>query len=110
MIPWTGDFMRQGFFRALIKLFVFPLVCGVIMPVHAQTTPQDVIWTDLVNVTATGNSLQKTGGCDGCQDAGALSQQKIISGSGYLEFTVSETNRLRYIGLNPNSVSTSAAD
>jgi hypothetical protein len=69
--------------------------------------PEDVAWTSLVNVTATGNSLEKTGGCDGCEDAGAVSQQQIASGSGYLEFTVSETNLVRFIGLNDNSTGTS---
>jgi hypothetical protein len=59
-----------------------------------------VAWTNLVNITATGGSLQKTGGCDGCEDATAASQQQIGPGaSGYLEFTASETNTLRYAGL-----------
>ena len=59
-----------------------------------------VSWTNLVNLTANGGSLQKTGGCDGCEDATANSQQQIAAGaSGYLEFTASETNTLRYAGL-----------
>jgi hypothetical protein len=53
----------------------------------------------LVNVTADGNSLQKTAGCGGCGDAGAVSQQRIASGAGYVEFTASETDTLRFIGL-----------
>jgi len=57
-------------------------------------------WTNLVNLTANGGSLQKTGGCDGCEDGTANSQQQIALGaSGYLEFTASETNTLRYAGL-----------
>jgi hypothetical protein len=64
---------------------------------------QDVAWTGAVNATATGNSLQKSGGCDGCDDAGAVSQQQIASGDGYLEFTVSETNLVRFLGLNNGS-------
>ena len=63
-------------------------------------TPQNVIWTSLVNVTASGHSLQKTGGCDGCQDAGAVSQQQITAGDGYMEFRASELNLVRFIGLN----------
>ena len=59
-----------------------------------------VSWANLVNLTATGDSLQKTGGCDGCEDATASSQQQIALGaSGYLEFTASETNTLRSVGL-----------
>ena len=59
-----------------------------------------VSWTNLVNLTASGGSLQKTGGCDGCEDATANSQQQIAQGvSGYVEFTASETSSLRYVGL-----------
>ena len=52
----------------------------------------------LVNATASGNSVMKTGGCAGCADSGAVSQQRIGS-SGYVEFTASETGTLRAIGL-----------
>jgi hypothetical protein len=59
-----------------------------------------VAWSSLVNLTASSGSLQKTGGCDGCEDATALSQQQLASGaSGYLEFTATETNTLRTAGL-----------
>jgi hypothetical protein len=65
---------------------------------YPMATP--VAWTALVNLTASGSSLQKTGGCDGCEDATALSQQQLASGaSGYLEFTATETNTLRTAGL-----------
>ena len=66
-----------------------------------------VIWTGLVNVTANGNSLQKTGGCDGCPDAGAISQEKISSGGGYMQFTASETSTLRGIGFSTGHAGTS---
>ena len=64
-----------------------------------------VAWAGLVNLTANSGSLQKTGGCDGCEDATTHSQQQIALGaSGYLEFAVSETNTLRSVGLaNVNS-------
>lgn len=68
----------------------------------------DVIWTNLVNVTATGNSVQKTSGCDGCPDAGATSQQQITSGDGYVEFTASETGALRFAGLSNGNPGTNA--
>ena len=69
-------------------------------------TLQNVIWTSLVNVTASGNSLQKTSGCDGCLDAGAVSTQQIYSGNGYVKFTASETDALRYIGLSRGNAGT----
>ena len=46
-----------------------------------------VAWTSLVKATATGGALQKTSGCDGCPDAGGVSQQQFTSGS--VSFTVS---------------------
>jgi hypothetical protein len=61
-------------------------------------------------VTASGGSLTKTSGCDGCEDAGAISEQQISSGNGYLEFAVSETNLVRYVGLNSNSGGTGATE
>jgi len=47
--------------------------------------------------------LQRTSGCEGCP-GGGLSQQQIVSGDGYVEFTASETNLMRYVGLSaPNA-------
>jgi hypothetical protein len=64
---------------------------------------KDVIWIERVNVSVSGTTLVKTGGCDGCLDAGASSRQHMAAGNGYFEFTVSETNKVRYIGLNTSS-------
>jgi hypothetical protein len=56
------------------------------------TTPppgsQNVVWTSTVNAAVSGNTISKSGGCDGCFDAGAISQQTIASGDGAVEFTV----------------------
>jgi hypothetical protein len=51
--------------------------------------PQYVVWTSLVKVAASGNSLTKNAGCGGCADAGAISQQTIAAGNGFVAFTVS---------------------
>jgi hypothetical protein len=59
---------------------------------------QDVVWTNIVNATASGNSLQKTTGCDGCQDAGGVSQQTIASGTGEAQFSPGSGQEL-YVGL-----------
>ena len=64
----------------------------------------------LANVTASGNNLEKTSGCGGCPDASAVSQQQISSGDGYMEFTASETNTLRFVGLGSGTASGSGAD
>src|SRR5262245_1394746 len=74
-------------------------------------TPGDnIAWTALVNVTASGNSLRKTSGCDGCGDAGAVSTQSIASGDGYVEFTASETNTYRAAGLSNGNTDSSLGD
>ena len=61
---------------------------------------QDVAWTNMVNVAATGNSLRNNVAGNG----GATSVQRIESGNGYVEFTATETNTYRWAGLsNGNS-------
>ena len=59
---------------------------------------QSVVWSNLVNVVTSGSSVMKIAGCDGCADAGAVSQQQITAGDGYFAFTASETDTLRFIG------------
>jgi hypothetical protein len=68
---------------------------------------QPVVWTSLVNVTASGNSITKSGGCSGCWDAGAVSQQTIASGNGAVAFTVAAGSSVT-VGLSTSSSGTSA--
>ena len=63
----------------------------------------------LINVTATGNTLQKTGGCSGCPDASAVSEAQINS-SGLLEFVASDSGSLRFVGLGSGGIGTGAGD
>ena len=60
---------------------------------------QNVVWTSVANCAVSGNSLQKTSGHDDESDAGAVSQQQLISGDGYLEFTAGVANKIRFCGL-----------
>lgn len=69
----------------------------------------DVRWSSLVNVTASGTTLQKTGGCGGCPDATAVSEDQI-NGDGSLTFVVRDPGSLRFIGLGSGDTSTGAAD
>ena len=60
---------------------------------------QDVIWTSLVNTTATGGTIRKTGGAnDGTYDGSGVSVQSF-SNNGYYEFTVGGANVERVTGL-----------
>jgi hypothetical protein len=66
-----------------------------------------VLWSQLVNATAIGKTLSKTGGCDGCADAGAVSEQTIVA-DGYFEFRATETSSLRLVGLGNSGTGTVA--
>ncbi|PYR66078.1 MAG: hypothetical protein DMF88_17520 [Acidobacteria bacterium] len=59
---------------------------------------QRVSWMSMRNVAINGDVLQKTGGCQGCEDATAISQQ-MLSGDGYVQFSPGETNTFWYAGL-----------
>jgi hypothetical protein len=69
-----------------------------------------VTWTNIVNATVIGNVLQKTGGFDGVDDAGATSQQQLTAGDGYVQFTVGETNTFWLGGLSNGNQGTGFAD
>jgi len=77
-------------------------------PTPAPSTG-DVQWMSLINVTATGTTIQKTGGCGGCADASAVSQGEI-SGSGTLAFVAADSSSLRFVGLGSGGIGTGAAD
>ncbi|MGB7925617.1 MAG: malectin [Pyrinomonadaceae bacterium] len=63
----------------------------------------DVIWTNLVGTTASGNDLTKpTTGTAGW-NAGATSTQSL-TGDGYVEFSTGETTTNKMAGLNSNHV------
>jgi subtilisin family serine protease len=63
---------------------------------------QNVIWLPQGNATLSpdGTSVQKLSGCNGCGDAGGISQQQITSGDGYAEFTFGDTS-FKEVGLHP---------
>lgn len=63
-----------------------------------------------MNAIATGSSLQKTGGCDGCDDAGGASEQQLTAGDGYVEFTVGEMGTFWIAGLSHGNDSTFVND
>jgi hypothetical protein len=68
------------------------------------------VWIERVNVTVSGDVLQKTSGCDGCFDAAATSEQQIRAGDGYVEFSVADAKILFIAGLNHGNAGTGYAD
>jgi PA-IL-like protein/EF hand len=64
------------------------------------TAQERVSWANQANVALRGERLEKTGGCDGCDDAGAISRQMIRSGDGAVEFRVGEDHTFWRAGLS----------
>ena len=60
------------------------------LAVTGAAQQQSVVWAGQSNVSVRGNAIVKTGGCDGCDDAGAQSRQVIRSGNGSVEFRVDD--------------------
>ena len=89
---------------SLSSVFTFLFVVSA-----AAQTGVNVTWANVVNGTVIGTVLQKTLGCDGCQDAGATSQEQL-SADGYVEFTVGELNTLWMAGLSHGSNDTTYGD
>ena len=84
-------------FRALAAIAVGAVLAGSLGV--AKAAEQRVDFTNLVNVAVRGNGIQKTGGCNGCDDATAVSRQMIRSGDGYVEFAVGEAYTFWMAGL-----------
>lgn len=71
---------------------------------------QAVSWTRIRNAQVSGGSIFKSGGCDGCPDAGASSSQSIASGLGFVEFTVGVTTAAQVVGLSNGDADLSEED
>ncbi len=72
-------------------------------------TPQDVVWTQLVNATASGATVTRSGGQPQADDAGASSAQSLGAGDGWLEITVGDAQPFRFVGLARPHAGTSGA-
>ena len=77
--------------RKILALLLAPLLVSLVNRIVAADGTA-VVWINLVNATANDGVLEKTGGWDGVDDAGATSQQELTSGDGYVEFTVGEAD------------------
>jgi hypothetical protein len=80
-----------------------------VLKLSIEIGPQPVVWTSPVKVAVDGNSITKTAGCEGCADAGAISQQTIASGDGFVEFKVS-ANAYLTVGLSTGNPGTSGSE
>lgn len=69
-------------------------------PSPSPSSIEPARWTNLVNVEASGNSLRKVGGCSGCPDAAATTEQQVRGEGGAVQFVADEVNALRLVGLS----------
>src|SRR5690349_23768960 len=81
------------------------MICGCLQHATAQT-PQNVVWTNVVNATAAGNTLTKTSGCNCCPDAGATFQQSLTPTGGYMELTSGALTAQRFAGISNDNPGT----
>jgi hypothetical protein len=83
----------------------FPGGCtvgGIARPDFAdpRKVAEPVVWTDRINVAATGNDLERTAPTDGTFSAGAASTAWFTGGDGFVEFGAGENNLGHIIGLS----------
>ena len=97
-----------------MKRFSVAILLTVACSHHSSPTPSSysgdalapvaVVWTQLVNATASGNSITKAGGDPSLDDAGGVSVQSLGAGDGWLDVTVSDASAFRFVGLaHPHS-------
>jgi hypothetical protein len=74
-------------------------------PVSTSAAFEPARWMGLINVSASGNNLEKTSGCGGCPDASAASEQHGTA----VQFTA-DTGALRFIGLGSGTIGAQPSD
>jgi len=78
-------------------------------PAPTIPTTGGATWMSLMNVAESGATLTKVGGCSGCPDGTAVSNQQV-SGSGMLQFTTDDGSTLRFVGLAGSGIGTTPSD
>ena len=80
-------------------------------PAPTPTTPTtgSATWMSLMNVVENAVTLTKNGGCSGCPDGTAVSNQQI-TGSGALQFSTDDSSTLRFVGLAASGIGTTPSD
>ena len=82
-----------------------------VSPAPAPSAPSTgaATWMSLVNVAESGATLTKIGGCTGCPDGSAVSNQQV-SGNGVLQFSTDDSASLRFVGLGSGGIGTTPGD
>ncbi len=70
-------------------------------PVPAPTASAEMAaFSSIKKASVVGNSIQKTSGCAGCADSGAITQQRLLANGSYVEFTLTDATKQLVVGLN----------
>ncbi len=80
----------------------------VLTPRIAASQTEDVVWTSAAGVLVTGNSLSKNT-TTGWNNSGAVSVQSLAA-TGFVEFTTTETNTTRILGLSKGDTDQNYSD
>ena len=77
------------------------------VPLSGSPTTEAVVWTSLVNASANGSTLTAT---ESAVASGGVSTQAIMSGDGYMEWTVVEGGTNRAAGLSHGNTDVELSD
>jgi len=85
------------------------MATALLLGLSSTAVAEDVVWTNTVGVSVSGNSVTKTAGTTGW-DAGASSVNVLQDGYGYVEFTIPDTGHNSMCGLGFGDASASYTD
>ena len=77
---------------------LLPAPAPVVLPLQEAEVTDAVQWHTTRNVTLASGRITKTTGCEGCADAGAVSEQRLDAGPATLEFTIPSTGPMMVVG------------
>jgi outer membrane protein assembly factor BamB len=96
--------IRLASYVLIISLIILPSSGVGTTAQSSDPSRQNVVWTNAVNCTVSGSTIEKTAGRDDTSDAAARSQQIISSGAAYVEFSVAEQNKTLFCGLTHSAI------
>ena len=113
-MPVGGWLRSQVALRLLPRLRTHQLLYHLAQQAAPTNTPisgtcQAVTWIDLDNATAVGNSITKVSG-GYAWNAGAVTDQAITYGDGYVQVTANNTTDIKMFGLGNGDTSSSYTD
>jgi hypothetical protein len=92
------------------NLYMTDLNRGRVLIYKQPRLGRPVRWVSLDDVTVTDNSIEKTGGNSILWDAGAVSDQYLMWGDGYVEVKADATNANRQFGLSKGNTNSNQTD